>query len=188
VGALDGQSSARLVPLQNPRLMGYAAYVQDDFDISDRLTLNLGLRWEYEPGPTDAQNRISQRFDLTQPIPEMQTTSPNIPAQARQLMASKGYGYAFNGAWVFASEDNPHAWHSAVGNFMPRVGVNYKLTDDSVLRFTYARYMMPTINVRDTLGDSSTSTPATRRPPRRSASPAAARSRRSPTRIRPTTR
>ena len=46
LGALDGQSSARLVPLQTPYLRGYAAYFQDDFHVSDRLTLNLGLRWE----------------------------------------------------------------------------------------------------------------------------------------------
>ena len=153
LGALDNQSSARLVPLQNPRLMGYAAYAQDDIDLSDRLTLNLGLRWEYEPGPTDANNRLSQRFDLTQPIPEMQSTPPNIPAQARALMASKGYAYSFNGAWIFANEDNPHAWHSTAKNFLPRVGINYRLGDDAVARFAYARYMMPTINVRDTLGD-----------------------------------
>jgi hypothetical protein len=31
--------------------------------------------------------------------------------------------------------------------------VNYRLTDDSALRFAYARYLMPTSNVRDTLGD-----------------------------------
>ncbi len=53
LGALDGQSAARLVPLQNPYLRGYAAYFQDDFHVGDRLTLNLGLRWEFEPGPTD---------------------------------------------------------------------------------------------------------------------------------------
>ena len=32
----------------------------------------------------------------------MQATPPNIPAQALQLMTSKGYGYIFNGAWIFA--------------------------------------------------------------------------------------
>ena len=79
LGALDNQTSARLVPLQTPNLRGYAAYFQDDFELSDRLTLNLGLRWEYEPGPTDPDNRLSQRLDLTQPIPEMQATPPTMP-------------------------------------------------------------------------------------------------------------
>jgi hypothetical protein len=153
LGALDNGTSARLVPLQNPDLKGYATYFQDDFRVSDRLTLNMGLRWEYEPGPTDPDNRLSQRLDLTQPIPEMQATPPNLPGQAQQLMASKGYSYKFNGAWVFASEDNPHAWHTTPWNVLPRFGANYRLSDDSVARFGYARFMMPTSNVRDTLGD-----------------------------------
>ena len=153
LGALDNQTSARLVPLQETNLRGYAAYFQDDFDLSDRLSINLGLRWEYEPGPTDPQNRLSQRLDLTSPIPEMQATPPVMPDQARQLMASKGYNYTFNGAWVFASEDNPNAWHSTPWNFLPRVGVNYRIGSDAVLRAAYARFMMPVSNVRDTLGD-----------------------------------
>src|SRR5213592_4582177 len=131
LGALVNQTSARLVPLQNPDLRGYASYFQDDFTFSDRLTLNAGLRWEFEPGPTDPQNRLSQRIDLTQPIPEMQATPPAMPDQARQLMASKGYGYTFNGAWVFATDDNPHAWHSSPWNFLPRFGISYRTSDDS---------------------------------------------------------
>ena len=153
LGALDNQTSARLVPLQETNLRGYAAYFQDDFDLSDRLSFNLGLRWEYEAGPTDHLNRLSQRLDLTSPIPEMQSVPPPLPDQARQLMSSKGYSYAFNGAWVFANEENPHAWHSTPWNFMPRVGASYRISDDSVVRAAYARFMMPISNVRDTLGD-----------------------------------
>jgi outer membrane receptor protein involved in Fe transport len=138
--------------LQNPNLKGYAAYFQDDLSLTDRLTLNLGLRWEYEPGPTDPDNRLSQRIDLTDPIPEMQTNPPNMPAQAVDLMASKGYGYIYNGAWIFTSDDNPHAWNSTPWNFLPRVGLAYRLGDDSVMRAGYARYLRPSSSVRDTLG------------------------------------
>jgi len=153
LGALDGQTSARLVPLQNPNLTGYALYFQDDWRVNDRLTLNMGLRWEYEPAPVDPDYRLSQRIDMTQPIPEMQTTPPVMPAQATALMASKGYSYTYNGAWVFTSKDNPHAWDTTWKNFLPRFGVNYRLGDNSVVRFGYARFMMPMSNVRDTLGD-----------------------------------
>jgi hypothetical protein len=153
LGALDGQTTARLVPLQTPDLIGFAGYFQDDFQMNDRLTLNLGLRWEFEPGPTDPDYRLSQRIDLTQAIPEMQATPPVMPAQALALMASKNYTYIYNGAWVFTSKDNPHAWDTTWKNFFPRVGANYRLGDHSVLRLAYARYMMPISNVRDTLGD-----------------------------------
>ena len=153
IGAINNQSSARLVPLQNPKLMGYAAYFQDDFELSGRMTLNLGLRWEYEPGPTDPDDRLSQRLDLTQAIPEMQATPPTMPSQALQLMASKGYSHIYNGAWVFATPNDRNAWHSTPWNFLPRVGLNYRIGEDAVARVAYARYMMPISNVRDTLGD-----------------------------------
>jgi hypothetical protein len=153
LGGLDNQTSARLVPLQTTDLRSFASYFQDDWQVNDRLTLNLGLRWEFEPGVTDPGDRLSQGLDLTQPIPEMQATPPNMPAQAAQLMASKGYSWAYNGAWQFVNADDRSAWSTAWNNFMPRFGVNYRLADNSVLRLAYARFRMPLSNVRDTLGD-----------------------------------
>jgi hypothetical protein len=153
LGALDNQTSARLVPLQTTNLRGYSAYFQDDWRVSDRLTLNLGIRWEHEPGATDHDNRLSQGLDLTQPIPEMQATPPAMPAQAAQLMASRGYSWTYNGAWRFTTADDRAVWKTSWKNIMPRVGVNYRLGESSVLRFAYARFMMPISNVRDTLGD-----------------------------------
>ena len=137
---------------ESPNLLGYSAYFQDDWRVNDRLTINLGLRWEYEPGPTDPDYRLSQRLDLTSPIPEMQATPPNMNAQALALMATKGYGYTYNGAWIFTSQDSPNAWKTTWKNFMPRVGINYRLGEESVVRFGYARYLMPAQAMRDTLG------------------------------------
>ena len=50
----------------------YALYLQDDFRIRDKLTLNLGLRWEYEGGLFDPEYRLPREMDLSQPIPGLQ--------------------------------------------------------------------------------------------------------------------
>jgi hypothetical protein len=153
MGVLDGQTTARLVPLQTPDSRGYGAYFQDDFRVNERLTLNMGLRWEYEPGSTDADNRLSVRYDLTSPIPEMQATPPPMNAAATTLMASKGYKHLYNGAWVFASDDDPNVVDISPWNFLPRFGAVYNLGGDKVVRFAYGRYLRSYSAVRETLGD-----------------------------------
>src|SRR5439155_17060668 len=42
-------------------------YVQDDLRMSPRLTLNLGLRWDYESGVVDAGNRLIRGFAFDRP-------------------------------------------------------------------------------------------------------------------------
>jgi hypothetical protein len=54
-------SSAQLLlgnPGRNLTENGYAAFVQDDWRITSKLTLNLGLRYEYEPPITDRNNLL----------------------------------------------------------------------------------------------------------------------------------
>jgi len=153
MGALDAQTSARLVSLQTVDSRGWGAYFQDDYRINDRLTLNMGLRWEYEPGTTDSQNRMSQRYDLTVPNAAMQATPPTMNATASALMVSKGYSYLYNGAWVFTTSDKPNVVHITPWNFMPRFGAVYNLGGDQVVRFAYGRYMRNFSTVRETLGD-----------------------------------
>ena len=116
--------------------------------------VNLGLRWEYEPGPTDPENRLSQRLDLTQPIPEMQSTPPVMPAQALQLMASQGLQPHLQRRVDLRERRQSGTPGTA------RRGTSCRAlaptTGWATIRsraFGYARYMMPTSNVRDTLGD-----------------------------------
>lgn len=53
----------------------FSAFVQDDFQITPRVTLNLGLRYDLQPPTTDPQNRKQTFVDGRQ-----STVVPNAPA------------------------------------------------------------------------------------------------------------
>ena len=36
----------------------YGGFVQDDFRVSPKLTLNIGLRWDYNPVQTEEHDRL----------------------------------------------------------------------------------------------------------------------------------
>lgn len=98
------------------------AYVQDDWKLTSRLTLNLGLRWETETGTAESQNRISY-FDPngTNPI-------PNGP----------------KGAIEFAGGSNAGTVREAnLRNFGPRLGAAYRLTARTVFRGGYGLFYLP---------------------------------------------
>jgi hypothetical protein len=43
----------------------YAPFFQDDWKITHRLTLNLGMRYDLNGPPVDRHNRIDYAFDTT---------------------------------------------------------------------------------------------------------------------------
>ncbi len=157
LGALDNNSSAQYVPMQTSDTEMYALYVQDDFRVRDGLTLNLGLRWEYEGGLFDPAYRLPRDMDLTQPIPGMQQAiDPLIPADVRAIMQQSAgqKSYIYNGAFYFTDEENSRNVKPSLLQLMPRAGLAWSVDPRTAVRVGYGRFYTPQMLVdqNDTMG------------------------------------
>ncbi len=155
LGTFDpGGTTSQFVPNQYSNTEMYAGYVQDDFRITKNLTLNVGLRYEYEGGFWDPENRIPQRLDLNDPIPGMQAAIAPILANQgvgttgktiTQIMSESAgaRAAAFNGAFYFTEDGNNRQTKSYALQLMPRVGMAYRVDDKTSVRLGYARFYTP---------------------------------------------
>ena len=146
LGATGGEqyNYAAWNPALDMRSHYWSAYFQDDVRLSRRLSLNLGIRWEYETALRDLNYQYTRTVDLTTPIPEIANNAPVLPAAATALRTTAPQ---WTGGWQFTSPNNPYQFDVPKHEFMPRVGLAYRLSDKSVLRFGYARYVVPTTMV-----------------------------------------
>ncbi len=110
-----------------------ALYFQDDWRINDRLTLNLGLRWDLDHPQTERFDRASW-FDLDAQIP---LNVPNLGP--------------FNGGIVFAGSRTSGAPRGVKdfdrNNFAPRFGMAYKVSQNLVFRSGIGVFYAPTTGI-----------------------------------------
>jgi len=160
LGAMDpGNSRVQYRALQYSNTEFYGFYLQDDWKVTQKLTLNLGLRYEYQGGLWDPEYRLPQRLDLADPIPGMaESIDPKIPADVRAIMAQStgANGYSYNGAFYFTEEGNKRKTNAWTGGIMPRIGLALRLDEKTAFRAGYGRFVTPTElanSERDTLGE-----------------------------------
>src|SRR5581483_9870296 len=93
----------------------YHGYFQDDFRVTPKLTLNLGLRYEYNEWPHHIRGRMGG-FDMTTGQFYWTSTNPitGQPANARPTIAAPD-----------------------LNNWAPRIGFAYRLRPQTVVRGAY---------------------------------------------------
>ena len=140
LGAIDNRSSARGFPFQTMRSPFVGTFIHDDWKISRRVTLNLGLRHEWESGPYDDRDIFSRYLDLSKPNPAIQKAPPAIPADLLALSTPK-----YNGAWVFTDNNNRKPFVTQKNIFLPRIGAAIRVNDKTAVNVGFARYAVPVI-------------------------------------------
>ncbi|MBI1787548.1 MAG: TonB-dependent receptor [Acidobacteria bacterium] len=141
LGVLDSNSTISSIPIQRPRVDFFGLFFQDDLKLTSRLTLNIGMRYEFYTGMRDPEYRLSRYLDLANPIAEFQgANAPQLPAQATALRTAPP---VFNGAWIFTGDGNPSSWNAPKGLLMPRIGLAWRVNNETALRLGWARYIVP---------------------------------------------
>jgi hypothetical protein len=119
----DVQSANEAITQRNyPRQKSLALFFQDNYRTTSKLTLNLGLRWDYNFRGHEQSGRW-QNFDLTAQNPLW----GNYP-----------------GAWVFATSSGQSFETSEDSlQFGPRLGGAYALNSKLVARASYGLFFVP---------------------------------------------
>ena len=104
----------------------YAGYAQDEYRASSKLTLNYGLRYEYEPGIREADNHFTVGFDRDAVFPVQ------VP------------GMALKGGLMYAGENGyPTRQGKSLNGVAPRGGFAWSLSSNDVIRGGYGFFWAP---------------------------------------------
>ncbi len=107
----------------------YAAFLQDDWKVTDHLTLNLGLRWEVGIGNKEKYNRLAY-FSPSAPNPLGPPAGlPSLTGELQWI----GQGHP--------SAQMPTDWHT----FAPRFGLAWSIDRKTVIRGGYGIFYLPQV-------------------------------------------
>jgi hypothetical protein len=110
-----------------------AFFAQDDWKLTPKLTLNLGLRWDY-------QSPFVDRFDaITNFDPSATQTVGGIPLKG---------GLTFAGKNGLSRGDREARWR----DISPRFGLSYQVLPKTVIRAAYGIYFLPITGLSSRLG------------------------------------
>ncbi len=112
-------------------------FFQDDWRATRRLTVNLGLRWEYESPTTERFNRSLRGFDFNVASPIEDQARANYARNPIPEIAADEFR-ALGGLTFAGVDSEPRGlWSSDKNNFAPRIGLACQLSRRMVIRTGY---------------------------------------------------
>ena len=109
-------------------------FVQDDWRVNDRLTLNLGLRYEVESAlvEKDSKSVTGFEYEYVQPIQaQAQANYANLNDPVLKALVPQ---LSVKGGLRFAGVDDDQLYKTPKNTFLPRVGFAYQLDSKTVFR------------------------------------------------------
>jgi hypothetical protein len=166
-GAADGNSFAAYLlglpdygdithDISTAQASGYAAfYAQDDYNATSKLTLNFGLRYDFETPRTERHNQFSVfNINAVSPI-QAAVNATGVSSTVCPACSN------LRGAFSFVNQPgSPYGRSQAptqYKDFAPRVGASYALNDKTVVRAGFGIVYAPSsLQASGTTGDSGT--------------------------------
>ncbi len=110
----------------------YAPWFQNDWKVSPKLTLNLGVRWDVNVAPNERYDRLNRGFDPNVTNPVDSIVNRSLLPYTSQLMGSLQFAGVNGLSRTPANID----WN----NIQPRVGFAYMLKEKLVMRGGWGIY------------------------------------------------
>ena len=121
-----------------------ALYFHDDWKLTRKLTLNLGIRYEFESAMTERYNRSIRSFDFSTANPIQGAALANYSkAPIPEVPVSQ---FRTNGGLTFTGVNGlPRGVYDPDrNNFAPRIGLAYEISKRTVVRAGYGVFFDPT--------------------------------------------
>ena len=123
----------------------WAPFLQDDWKVTHKLTLNLGIRYDLMPGETERNNYGNYAFNTTAVNPI--NSAVTVP----------GFSQILGGVTYLGVNGNPRAAYPlAKAGIQPRVGFAYALNEKTVLRGGFGETMKSPQNSPSSFGYNAT--------------------------------